>query len=227
MTVPYEEAVATLTAMFEAMDKEVIVMILRENQGHLERTIDILLSMSTDATGPTTDEPSSVPAVENSAPPSEGNISQMEQDEMLARALQNELFLSEVRSDGELNGIIPESVATDDLSLKEVKEKFNQLGESAKLKLRELSTLFFKRDPSTESKYKPLPAVTAAKHGGDVISGHDDDDEEIVAFDARTVRRSPPKAHTLDDEDDEDQSPHLVDRRMLRNRPLAVSGDAK
>lgn len=218
MTVPYDEAITTLTTMFDSMDREVIVLVLREHKGHLERTIDALLAMSSESSPV---EPS-VPAVpvESSAPASEGNISQMEQDEMLARALQNELFLSEVRSDGELNGVL-NTGNTEELSLKEVKEKFNQLGESAKLKLRELSTIFFKKDPTTESKYKPLPAVTAD------VTNHADNDEEIVAFDARTARRSPPKRQVYDDEDDEDASPHLVDRRMLRNRPLAASSEAK
>lgn len=47
MSVPYEVAISTIHGMFNgSIDKEVIGAVLEANQGHMEKTVECLLSMS-------------------------------------------------------------------------------------------------------------------------------------------------------------------------------------
>ncbi len=47
MTVPYRAAIAALESMFNgAIDREVICAILEENRGHMEKTVECLLSIA-------------------------------------------------------------------------------------------------------------------------------------------------------------------------------------
>eukprot|EP00026_Physarum_polycephalum_P011645 Phypoly_transcript_11884.p2 GENE.Phypoly_transcript_11884~~Phypoly_transcript_11884.p2 ORF type:complete len:183 (+),score=39.07 Phypoly_transcript_11884:218-766(+) len=179
MTVKYEEAMETLTTMFGSIDKEVIDAVLRANDFHMERTIDNLLTMS-DSSGTPSLAPQLPPLTEPISDTPTVNPQQIEQDEMLARALQNELFLAEVRANPELAA--EESTFDTDLTIKEVKEKFNQLGEAAKSKLRDLSTMFFsKKDEKYEAvSTDPLNASPTLSTNNLVADG---DDEEIIAFD--------------------------------------------
>ncbi|EFA78945.1 hypothetical protein PPL_08413 [Heterostelium album PN500] len=196
MSVPYEEALNSLQAMFSSFDRELIGAVLQQNKGHMEKTIDALLEMSGE-----------VPINENTD--SDHNIAQMHQDEMLARMLQNEMFVNEVRNDEQLAhlfnqrqlqqqrqrqqqqqqglrpvqrdmaGSLPTtnsdtthqneedggsvlSMLEEDLNLKEIKEKINQLGEAAKTKFKELSDYFMKKE---ENNYQ-------------AVRTHDIDDEE-------------------------------------------------
>ena len=45
MSVSFESALAQLNAMFPSFDKEVITMVLRTQNGHMERTVEALLTM--------------------------------------------------------------------------------------------------------------------------------------------------------------------------------------
>jgi hypothetical protein len=48
-TVSYESAMANLKSMFSSVDSEVIAMILQSNAGHMERTVEHLLAMTSGA----------------------------------------------------------------------------------------------------------------------------------------------------------------------------------
>jgi hypothetical protein len=64
-----EDAIATLQAMFSHMDAEVLLMVLESNGGHMERTVECLLSMDSSAAAPGADSaPAPVVAPNNPAP---------------------------------------------------------------------------------------------------------------------------------------------------------------
>jgi hypothetical protein len=46
--IPYQEAIESLEAMFVGMDREVIHMILEENQGRIDPTVSVLLAMQSE-----------------------------------------------------------------------------------------------------------------------------------------------------------------------------------
>jgi len=229
-----EEALAMLLSMFEGMDKEIIVAVLEQCNNQTERSIDVLLSMSsTDSTPPPIPSSPAQPALHENAASlgtahlTQEELGQMKQDELLALALQNELFVSEVRQNKDLTGV--DQSFFDDLSMKEIKEKFSHLGDAAKTKLRELSSLF--------TKYKPMAPITAEAPNStsDTASNNDtasnkvtsianinNDDEEIIAFDARTSRIQ--STSLLDDDDDEDEiASKLIDRRKFRAPAVAAA----
>ncbi|EGG23570.1 hypothetical protein DFA_05703 [Cavenderia fasciculata] len=86
MSVPYEEALNSLQSMFSSFDRELIGAVLQQNKGHMEKTIDALLEMSGET-----------PINQNTD--SDASLAQLQQDEMMARMLQNDLFVNELRND--------------------------------------------------------------------------------------------------------------------------------
>jgi len=211
MTVPYEDAVATLQGMFSNLDREVVCSVLHANRGHMERTIDSLLSLCGET--PVNNVPSENPPVHQS-------VNQVQQDEMLARMLQNDMFMREVRVNRDFNALFsapsrqdipPRSSSPsvvdaleDDLSLRELREKFSQLGEAAKLKFREVAMKFTKRDGGAgNASYSPL---NKSRDGTD-------DDTEVVAFDSSVARRT---KKALDVTESPESSPSLEDKRLAR-----------
>eukprot|EP01132_Coremiostelium_polycephalum_P001500 gene1500-1892_t len=90
MSVPFEQALESLRTMFTDFDGEVIETVLRQNKGHMEKTIDMLLEMNGQQpiNGTNTD--------------SDFNIAQTHQDEILARMLQNQLYTDQMRHDQQL-----------------------------------------------------------------------------------------------------------------------------
>jgi len=210
MSVNYDEAMQTLTSMFASVDKEIIDAVLRANDMRMERTIDALLSMS-DASGTPSLDPPLPPLSDPIVDTPIINPQQMESDEMLARALQNELFLAgEERANPEHT--TPQPAFDNDLSLKEVKDKFSQLGEAAKSKLRDLGTMFFKKDDKSLVEMDSPMASPTLTHIRSLVDETSVDDEEIVAFDRRIARR---RAQAIMEDDDEEEG-GLVDRRPHR-----------
>jgi len=67
MTVSFADALATLQAMFGDVDKEVISVILENNGGHMEKTVDDLLAMT--GQGDNTTNPTSGNGFNNPNPP--------------------------------------------------------------------------------------------------------------------------------------------------------------
>lgn len=45
MSITFDEAMVMLTSMFPEVDTEVVTLLLKQNRGHLEKTIDNLLVM--------------------------------------------------------------------------------------------------------------------------------------------------------------------------------------
>jgi hypothetical protein len=104
MSITYQQALSTLTTMFATADIEVIKMVLEQNRGHMEKTIEQLLEMTgaesaapttpTTPTSPRTDLPDDFLSF-GAAPPGSGSVSprsrsaQEASDEALARMLQN------------------------------------------------------------------------------------------------------------------------------------------
>jgi hypothetical protein len=237
MSIPYEEAVNTLQSMFGGMDRDVICAVLHANRGHMERTIDQLLAMSGDgiSNGNTNESnnvnvaspppPSPNPSPVTRPPAHSQNLSQIQQDELLARMLQNELFMQEIRTNREFNGVFggvnqpPQRYASpsivsaleDDLSLKELKEKFGQLGEAAKLKFRELALRFGKKDAVQNVKYSPIK----------MENDNNIDDTEVVALDSTLARRTAKKGQEEDMDPPSPEEPRdspLMDRRRALRR---------
>ena len=54
MSISFEDAVKTLKSMFPEWDEEMLGVILESNQYHVERTIEVVLSMSGEQTGEST-----------------------------------------------------------------------------------------------------------------------------------------------------------------------------
>ncbi|KAF0685669.1 Aste57867_22505 [Aphanomyces stellatus] len=131
MSISVDEAIGTLSVMFESYDKDTLIAVLEANDGHLERTIDTLLAMQSDnelaaaeaqgITSATTlppPAPSSprvnVPARQSTrvSLPDDflrvpGTVTDQEmQDRMLAEMLQNELFRQEINADRDLTSYI-------------------------------------------------------------------------------------------------------------------------
>jgi hypothetical protein len=64
-----EQAVATLQAMFAHVDAEVLLMVLESNGGHMERTVEALLSMDGSGSGSGAAPPPPVAAARAQPPP--------------------------------------------------------------------------------------------------------------------------------------------------------------
>lgn len=143
-TISYEAAMATLQTMFPTADPSVISMVLESNGGHMERTVENMLSMNllpgaagSDASAnagaaaePGDDggvSPTPAPAANKDSdifrslpddflrPPSyyqkhlkTKTEQQMEQDEMLAQMLQDEMFMEDLRRNPQRYGAMPQ-----------------------------------------------------------------------------------------------------------------------
>jgi len=114
-----DEALATLQAMFNGIDREVLQVVLEANSGQMERTIDVLLKMSNEndpsAKVSSSTAVSSLPDDFLSIPGSKGSdLSQVEKDELYAKMVQDELFVQELASQAqafpEFNTFLGEAV---------------------------------------------------------------------------------------------------------------------
>ncbi|OQR87686.1 hypothetical protein ACHHYP_08170 [Achlya hypogyna] len=116
MAVSYEDAMATLGAMFEGFDRETISCVLDVNQGQLEKTIDTLLRMQADDTTAMEQQapvPAPVAATRGRRVqlpddflrvPKHTLVSEQEEkDRIMAAMLQNEYFRQELLADGEFS----------------------------------------------------------------------------------------------------------------------------
>jgi len=98
MSVPFDQAIQSLVAIFGDFDREIIETVLRQNQGHMEKTIDALLEMNGEQ-----------PINQNTD--SDQSLAQMQQDEMLAKMMQDEMFINEIRNDDDFaNLFTPEQL---------------------------------------------------------------------------------------------------------------------
>lgn len=109
MAIPYEAAVATIQSMFENVDKDVICTVLEANSGHMEKTVECLLAMSGEI--PAEEQQQTTTTVWNWLFCSilsvllQSNSAQIKEDEQLARMLQNQLFLNELKQHHEFDDI--------------------------------------------------------------------------------------------------------------------------
>mmetsp|Transcript_62232 Transcript_62232/g.166984 ORF Transcript_62232/g.166984 Transcript_62232/m.166984 type:complete len:160 (+) Transcript_62232:46-525(+) len=139
MSVTFEDAKKTLHSMFPAIDDETIGDILKQQNGHMESAVEILLNFCGEGSAAPAQPPREQPrqaAPSRQSPPvrpraapaataddeafpapsadfltigrytsggrSGGGYSQMAEDEALARQLQDDWFLQELRSNPEL-----------------------------------------------------------------------------------------------------------------------------
>jgi len=130
--VSYEEAMSSLQSMMPHLDSKLIAQTLQQNRGHLERTVEELLSLPDDASASALNFSSSSSSSSTHqrrrssvAPPSVGGSnlpddflrqpswfssrygeggaqSQIDQDAILAQMLQDEMFMAEIRANPEL-----------------------------------------------------------------------------------------------------------------------------
>ncbi|ETW06194.1 hypothetical protein H310_03767 [Aphanomyces invadans] len=126
-----DDAIESLSMMFELYDKDTLVAVLEANEGHLERTIDALLAMQTDnpSTAPATavlpteattlasfpPPPSTAQTLHRSRAvlpddflrvPTGAASDQETQDRMLAEMLQSEYFRQEIAADQDISNYI-------------------------------------------------------------------------------------------------------------------------
>ncbi|KAN0037819.1 hypothetical protein ACTFIV_003174 [Dictyostelium citrinum] len=226
MSVPFEQAIEELSTIFGGFDKEIIETVLRQNKGHMEKTIDALLEMNGEQ-----------PINENTD--QDQNLAQIEQDEMLARMMQNQLFINELRNDEDFSGFFnnngienkrfnnnnynnnnnsnnnireltpkeeleqfqrekalrqqrqqqydeveePSAFSLFEEDFQDIKEKFNQLGEAAKTKFRELTEMFNKKE---ETKFEPEKAKDDS----------DDEENEVIVYDRYNKNINNRRSHT-------------------------------
>ncbi|GAM16857.1 hypothetical protein SAMD00019534_000320 [Acytostelium subglobosum LB1] len=236
MSVPYQEALTSLQGMFSTFDRDIIAEILQLNKGHMEKTIDMLLEMSGET-----------PINQQNTTDSDFRMAQMEQDEMLARMMQNELFRNDTTNtaNNSRDYLPPElyqvghasdrappqrirpaalprqnveeeeeddkdvmTMLEEDLNLKEIKVKFNQLGEAVKTKFGELSDYFTKKEDN--NKYNP-------------VNTSEEDENQAITNESVT-RRNTVQTNDMDDEYD---TFVLDDRRSDRNSSNQSSGGIK
>eukprot|EP00727_Mastigamoeba_balamuthi_P006723 m51a1_g2671 hypothetical protein (240) ;mRNA; f:716626-718055 len=216
MSVPYETAVNELCEMFPDFDREVVVMILRENRGHMERTIDTLFVMKGEKP---INDPAPAGAAVGPDGPAAGTQEQIDADEMLAREIQRQLAEAETRTGSDyidnyfFGGSRPVAQGQqgeyDDDVLKDLKEKWNRLGNATKLKCRELWLKLKTKTGDDGRKFMPINEAAPAGQA---------DDEEI-AFDASLVKRTKPALEF------EGEIP-LADRRAQRTSPVVAPAQA-
>lgn len=107
MAVTLEAALETLQTMFPALDAETLEEVLKQQGGHMENTVEILLGFASEATAEDVARSATSPPLSASvhaASPQRALHSpalqqQLSEDEVLALALQNELFLEDMRAD--------------------------------------------------------------------------------------------------------------------------------
>mmetsp|Transcript_15851 Transcript_15851/g.37493 ORF Transcript_15851/g.37493 Transcript_15851/m.37493 type:complete len:275 (-) Transcript_15851:329-1153(-) len=258
------EAVDTLHSMFTGLDREIIAEILKTQGGHMERTVEVLLQLAGDesesipqdfeqqapAPAPASDSGGFLPADflqperyhgdAGESQPSGDSQRQMEQDEALARALQNQMFLQELRSDpamaqelhrgrpaGDIrqqrtpSGGMPPIQQDDSVfSAEAVMGSMKTMGEAAKRKMTLMARAF---NTKVKGANAP-PAASTAQYRSLPLGDDDGDDAEVVAFeneDGQVARRG---GRALD-EDEGGYS--LEDRRRTRpsqQRVVPVGG---
>jgi hypothetical protein len=109
MAVTLEDAIQTLQTMFPTLDAETLEEVLKQQGGHMENTVEILLGFASEATAEDAIRSADAPPLSASvhaASPQAGARSpaaqqQLSEDEVLAMALQNQLFLEDMRADPE------------------------------------------------------------------------------------------------------------------------------
>eukprot|EP01119_Soliformovum_irregulare_P020372 TRINITY_DN6587_c0_g1_i1.p2 TRINITY_DN6587_c0_g1~~TRINITY_DN6587_c0_g1_i1.p2 ORF type:complete len:194 (-),score=49.83 TRINITY_DN6587_c0_g1_i1:1335-1916(-) len=137
MSVPYEEAISNLQSMFENVDREVICSVLEENQGHMERTVEILLGMTGD------------PQIVQEISADDATVSQqIMSDEQYAMMLQDAAFVQQARKHPEFSDILTNDYETD------ITEDLKKLGQAAKFKIKELYAKW--TSPSSSSGYNAV-----------------------------------------------------------------------
>jgi hypothetical protein len=106
MAVTLEDAIQTLQTMFPALDAETLEEVLKQQGGHMENTVEILLGFASEATAEDAARSAHAPPLSASvhAASPQGAQSpvaqqQLSEDEVLAMALQNQLFLEDMRAD--------------------------------------------------------------------------------------------------------------------------------
>lgn len=184
MSVPYEAAVSTMVSMFNGtIERDVICTILEANNGHMEKTVECLLAMSGE-----------IPVEETSVSKTNGQPqqnSQIHEDEMYARMLQDELFIQQLQMYPEFSGVFGGSrdLPTGESEI-DILNKLKQMGDAAKLKLKEFAMKFSKNKGPTQ------------KNAAYSTLNNQEDDTEVVAFDSSLAKRTALTSN-LDDENEE------------------------
>jgi len=180
MAIPYEAAVTNIVSMFNGtIERDVVCTILEANNGHMEKTVECLLAMSGE-----------IPVSETNV--SKTNVqpqqnSQIHEDEMYARMLQDELFIQQLQMYPEFSGVFQRDPTGD--SEIDVLNKLKQMGDAAKLKLKEFAMKFKNKGPTQKNAaYSTL--------------NNQEDDTEVVAFDSSLAKRTALTSN-LDDETEE------------------------
>jgi hypothetical protein len=201
MAVPFETGVGNLQSMFPDLDREVICAVLEANNGRLERTVDFLLGMGVDSRN-------SEFGISNSSC-SNSDFDQIRQDEFIARMLQDELFIQELRQYPELISVLDNGAATMGSSTNvprvnnmssqssgeiDIADKLKQLGDAAKLKFKELVMKFKTR--SSNSSNSSNPSVKYSP-----INNEDEGGAEFISFDSSLSKRTSP-SFVLDEEEE-------------------------
>jgi hypothetical protein len=194
MAVPFETGVGNLQSMFPDLDREVICAVLEANNGRLERTVDFLLGMGVDS---------------RNSSCSNSDFDQIRQDEFIARMLQDELFIQELRQYPELISVLDNGAATMGSSTNaprvnnmssqssgeiDIADKLKQLGDAAKLKFKELVMKFKTR--SSNSSNSSNPSVKYSP-----INNEDEGGAEFISFDSSLSKRTSP-SFVLDEEEE-------------------------
>jgi len=135
----YEEVVSTLQSMFLYIDRDIIFATLAENEGHLECTINSLLSLDLEHNTPSTIQHRIV------------NDAQVQEDELLAIKMQMELFSQDPTK---------YQVAQDESTINELREKMSKISEVAKSKYNELVSRFKKHVPENIETSENTPKLT-------------------------------------------------------------------
>jgi len=249
MAIPYETAIATLQGMFMELDREVICAVLESYNGHMERTVECLLSMTSEDHSNFSSFDSS-PAMPVSQPPLPQRpqdlpeLEQIKQDELLARMVQDAWLVEQFRDPQLFSmfspwGTEPTSSSSSTVDEIDIADKIKQLGDGAKLKLKELILKVKNKVTSTGSPARS-PGVKYSQIDNSQDSG------EVVSFDTSISRRTAINASnpfTIDDEDTfEDEQPlthskksvnikkddfELVGMKEMKDLSLSQSKNAK
>lgn len=199
MAVPLQEAVGQLQTMFPALDAQTIEEVLRQQNGHMEQTVELLLNFASEATAEDVARSAEAPRladaagmqVQGSAPPPTDwtNASQMEQDEALARALQNRDFQEQLRQDPAHRQYVYEDAPDGrrpSQSSGDMMKKLSDMGASAKASLLNM----WNKVQQTASNRRPSLGSNSQYRS---LNDDDDgpDEAEVVAFENEdsTVQR--------------------------------------
>ena len=108
MAVSLEAAIETLQTMFPSLDAETLEEVLKQQGGHMENTVEVLLTFASEATAEDVVRSADAPPLSASAHAASPQAvrtataqQQMSEDEVLAMALQNQMFLEDMRADPE------------------------------------------------------------------------------------------------------------------------------